>query len=71
MMQASLKIPAFTKGVSQLSRLDVEKTRKLANLRIHVERVIGAIRQRYLILMSTLSIQCMKAKSPQEAPTID
>ena len=71
MMQASLKIPAFTKGVSQLSPLDVEKTRKLANLRIHVERVIGATRQRYSILMSTLPIQYMKAKSPQEAPTID
>ena len=71
MMQASLKIPAFTKGVGQLSPLDVEKTRKLANLRIHVERVIGATRQRYSILMSTLPIQYMKAKSPEEAPTID
>ena len=70
-MMASLKIPAFTKGVSQLSPLDVEKTRKLANLRIHVERVIGATRQRYSILMSTLPIQYMKAKSPQEAPTFD
>ena len=28
MMQASLKIPSFTKGVSQLSPLDIEKTRK-------------------------------------------
>ena len=42
MMQASLKIPSFTKGVSQLSPLDIEKTRKLANLWIHVERVIRA-----------------------------
>ena len=40
LMQASLKIPSFTKGISQLSPLDVEKTRKLANLRIHVERFI-------------------------------
>ena len=29
LMQASLKIPSFTKGVSQLSLLDVEKTRNL------------------------------------------
>ena len=71
MMQASLKIPAFTKGVSQLSPVDIEKTRKLANLRIHVERVIGATRQRYSILMSTLPIQYMKAKSPQEVPIVD
>ena len=71
MMQASLKIPSFTKGVSQLSPLDIEKTRKLANLRIHVERVIGATRQRYSILMSTLPIQYMKARCKQEAPTVD
>ena len=71
MFQASLKIPAFTKGVSQLSPLEIEKTRKLANLRIHVERVIGATRQRYSILMSTLPIQYMTAKSPQDVPYVD
>ena len=71
MMQVSLKIPSFTKGVSQLPPLDIEKTRKLANLWIHVERVIGVTRQRYSILMSTLLIQYMKARSKQEAPTVD
>lgn len=71
MFQASLKIPAFTKGVSQLSPLEIEKTRKLANLRIHVERVIGATRQRYSTLMSTLPIQYMTAKSPQDVPYVD
>ena len=43
-MQASFHIPAFTKGLSQLFPVDVEKTRKLANLCIHIERVIGATR---------------------------
>ena len=38
LMQASLEIPAFTKGLPQLSLVDIEKTRKLANLRIHIER---------------------------------
>ena len=71
MFQASLKIPAFTKGVSQLSSLEIEKTRKLANLRIHVERVIGATRQCYSILMSTLPIQYMTAKSLQDVPYVD
>ena len=71
MVQASLHIPAFTKGVSQLPPKEVESTRKLANLRIHVERVIGATRQRYSILMSTLPIHFMTTKSPDGAPTVD
>ena len=38
---ASLQIPAYTKGKQQLSASDVEKTRSIANVRIHVERIIG------------------------------
>ena len=37
MLQARLHIPAFTKGKSQLSALEVEDTRIIANVRIHVE----------------------------------
>lgn len=37
---ATLHIPAFTKGKSQLSAKDVEQTRKIAHLKIHVERAI-------------------------------
>jgi len=71
LMQASLEIPAFTKGLSQLSPVDVEKTRKLANLRIHVERVIGATRQRFSILSSVLPIQYMKKDHFNDVPMID
>ena len=42
-MQASLRIPAFTKGKDQLSPIEVEETRTIANVRIHVERVIGMV----------------------------
>ena len=42
---ANLSIPAFTKGKNQLDPVDVEKTRGIANVRIHVERVIGSLRQ--------------------------
>ena len=51
--QATLNIPAFTRGCDQLPAKDVEDTRKLANVRIHVERVIGSIRQRFQILSAT------------------
>ena len=50
---SNLKIPAFTKGKSQLSGIEVEQTRSIANVRIHVERVIGNIRQKYSILSAT------------------
>ena len=45
--RAELAIPAFTKGKSQLDPVDVESTRGIANVRIHEERVIGLLRNKY------------------------
>ena len=45
MRQARPVIPAFAKGKSQLDPVDVEKPRGIANVRIHVERVIGLFRK--------------------------
>ena len=47
-----LKYQAFTKGKSQLSPFEVEVTRKIAHVRIHVERVIGLVRREFQILQS-------------------
>ena len=41
---AKLVIPAFARGKSKLDPVDVEQTRGIANVRIHVERVIGLLR---------------------------
>lgn len=38
--QVTLKIPAFTRGKSQLSANNVGETRKIANVHIHVERLL-------------------------------
>lgn len=47
---AKLHIPAFTKGKRQLSTSEVETTRKISNARIRVERVIGLVRNKYVIM---------------------
>ena len=53
---AEVKLPAYTRGKKQLSRYDIEVTRELAHVRIHVERVIGLMKLKYKILRSTLPI---------------
>ena len=44
---SNLAMPAFTKGKSQLSGVEVEQMRRIANVRIHVKRVIGNIRKKF------------------------
>ena len=62
LMCAEVKIPAFTKGKPQLCPVDVETTRKIAHVRIHVERVIGLLRQKYAILSCTVPIHFVKTE---------
>lgn len=69
--QAELAIPAFTRGKDQLDPVDVEKTRGIANVRIHVERVIGLLRRKYTILSGTPPIDYLfcNQNGSQEAAT--
>ena len=46
------KIPPFTRGEKELSRMEVDKSHNLSRVRIHVERVIGILKQKYTILES-------------------
>ncbi|XP_077077283.1 uncharacterized protein LOC143729772 [Siphateles boraxobius] len=50
MMCAEVKIPTFTKGRAQLEAKDVAESRAIAHLRIHVERVIGVVRNKFKFL---------------------
>ena len=74
-MVAEINIPAFTRGQDQLDPVDVETTRGIANVRIHVERVIGTLRQNYTILQSTLPtdfLVCNKNGPPEKTvPLLD
>lgn len=67
-----LQIPAFTKGKNQLHPIDIENTRKIANVRIHVERIIGQLRLKFTILHQfKFPISLIKKQSPQSVSTID
>ena len=68
---AKVKIPAFTRGKDQLSPLEIEMTRKIANCRIYVERVIGCVRQKYTVLLSTLPIDYLITKDETDMTMVD
>ena len=68
---ATLVLPAFTKGKRQLSGIEVEQTRKIANVRIHVERVIGNLRQKYSFLGTTQPIDHSVCKAGEGSTTLD
>ena len=68
---STLAMPAFTKGKSQLEAIDVEQTRSLANVRIHVERVIGNIRKKYQILSLTQPIDYLSTRNRDDSPLLD
>ena len=68
---AKVEIPSFTKGKKQLGPMDVEKTRKIASVRIHVERVIGLLRRKYKILQGILPIDLLIKKDTNDLASID
>ena len=58
---AHLIIPSFARGKKQLSAQEVENSRKIASVRIHIERIIGLMKNRYSILQGTLPIKVIKS----------
>ena len=54
-LNIELNLPPFMEGRSQLPALQVQKGRKIASLRIHVERAIGRIKN-YTILKGTIPL---------------
>ena len=56
---------SFTKGEKQLSAKEVEVSRQIASVRIHVKRVIGLIKNRYKILDCVLPLTLLKTLSEE------
>ena len=66
-----VKHPPFTQGKPQLSKLEVDTSKQLSQVRILVERVIGAVRQKYMILKSTLPISMITFTGDDNMSLID
>lgn len=56
LMCADIKMPAFTKNRQQLHPIEVEYTRSIAHVRIHVERIIGLIRNKFKIVRGPIPL---------------
>ena len=68
---AKLEIPSFTRGKKQLSLDEVEYSQRLSKVRIHIERVIGLLKNKYTILQSTLPVSILKCNDGKETSLID
>ena len=68
---AKLIMPAFTRGKMQLSQQEVEVSQRIARIRIHVERVIGEMKNKYTILQGTIPVNCLKHKADMESANVD
>ena len=69
--KAKVQLPAFTKGKSQLTAKEVKQSRELARVRIHVERLIGTVKQKYSILEGILPISFIKNESDADITVAD
>ncbi len=68
---AEVKTPPFTRGKKQLEKKEIDWSRELSIVRIHVERVIGVLKQKFTILQSTLPIAFISVNNDSPLSTID
>ena len=68
---ATLQIPAFTRGKKQLSQKEVEVSKQLSKVRIHVERAIGMLKNKYIILKGTLPVDILRHNGDTDIANID
>ena len=54
----------------QLTEINVEQTRRITNVQIHVERVIGNVRKKYSFLSLCQLIDFLNQKSGEDITTL-
>ena len=67
---AEVKTPPFTKGWKQLTQCEIDQSRAISHVKIHVEQVIGVLKQKYKIFQAILPVNLIKC-SADNACTID
>lgn len=69
--RARIITPAITHGKTQISAKDVETSRKFSYVRIHVEHVIGLLKNKYQILKVPLPMIYVVHANDKDIATID
>lgn len=63
---AILAVPAFRRGKQQLSSSEAERTRKIAVVRIHIDRFISMVKNKYTNLNASLRAKILRNNSSNE-----
>ena len=61
-----LKILSFTKGKKQFTQKEFKVSQKISRVRIHVERVIGLLKNKYTILQDVLPVLLVSHKDKDD-----
>ena len=61
----------ITRGKTQLSLEEVETSKQLSQVRIHVERIIGLLKNKFTILKGPLGTVVVKHKEDTDLARID
>lgn len=69
--QPQLQISAFTRGKTQLHRVKLEDNSCLESLRIHIERVIRVLRQKYTVLQSSVPVSFTDVDQEDDVTYLD
>ena len=67
---SQLIIPTFRKNKSQLSADEVETSRKTSSVWIHIEHVIGLLKNRYTILKDIMPIRTVNSIKDESLETV-